>query len=149
VAITVRHATDADLASLLALYGQLNPDDPPLAAETALQAWREVAAQPGRTVLVAELEGEVVGTADCAEMANLTRGARPWLLVENVVVDAGHRRRGIGASLLDAAVSLARSAGCYELQLVSRHDRTEAHALYESRGLSAAARGYRRYFDMP
>jgi GNAT superfamily N-acetyltransferase len=142
-----RPATESDVPSLLALYAQLHPDDQPLASETALRIWREVAAQPGRTVLLAELDGRVLGTADCAVLANLTRGGRPFVLVENVVVDAASRRRGVGSCLLDAAISLARSIDSYKVQLLSHKDRTEAHAFYESHGFRDIAHGYRRYLD--
>ncbi|MDU0305263.1 MULTISPECIES: hypothetical protein [unclassified Streptomyces] len=42
--------------------------------------------QRGRTVLVADADGIVAGTADCLVMPNLTRGGRAVLFVENLVV---------------------------------------------------------------
>jgi GNAT superfamily N-acetyltransferase len=69
------------------------------------------------------------------------------MLVENVVVTAGHRRAGVGAALLRAAVTMAREAGCYKVQLLSRAERRAAHAFYESRGFRAVAQGYRLYLD--
>jgi GNAT superfamily N-acetyltransferase len=56
-----------------------------------------------------------------------------------------HRRRGIGGHLLDAAAALARSAGCYKAQLLSRADPRRAHAFYENCGFEPIAQGYRRY----
>jgi GNAT superfamily N-acetyltransferase len=144
---TVRPATEADVPALLSLFAELHPADPPLPPQTAREIWRAIAAQPGRSVLVAESAGTVVGTLDCATLANLTRGGRPFMLVENVVVTAGHRREGVGAALLDHAVFLARRAGCYKIQLLSRAERRAAHAFYESRGFRTTAQGYRRYLD--
>lgn len=89
----------------------------------------------------------VVGTVDCTVLPNLTRGTRPFMLVENVVVAAAHRRAGVGSALLEAAVRLAHQAGCYKVQLLSRTERDTAHAFYESRGFRAVAQGYRLYFD--
>jgi GNAT superfamily N-acetyltransferase len=80
-------------------------------------------------------------------LSNLTRGARPFMLVENVVVTAARRRAGIGAALMDAAVTLARDSRCYKIQLLSRASRHGAHAFYESRGFRTSAQGYRLYLD--
>ena len=143
----MRPASQDDLPALLGLYGELHPNDPSPSAQTALDVWRAIEAQAGRTVLVAESSGTVVGTVDCALLPNLTRGARPFMLIENVVVTAGHRRAGVGAALLRAAVALAREAGCYKIQLLSRTERRAAHAFYESRGFQAIAQGYRLYLD--
>ena len=144
--ITVRAASEADLAALLALYAELHPGDPPLPSDVAGQIWADIQAQGGRTILVALAGGAVAGTVDCTILPNLTRGGRPFMQVENVVVAQAHRRRGVGTALLAAAVTLARSRGCYKAQLLSRTDRTQAHRFYEACGFTPAAQGYRRYF---
>jgi ribosomal protein S18 acetylase RimI-like enzyme len=146
VKITVRPATQADLPALLDLYAELHPADSRPAAQPALDAWRAIDAQAGRTILVAQA-AVVVGTVDCTVLPNLTRGARPFMLVENVVVAAACRRAGVGSALMDATVDLARQADCYKIQLLSRAERDAAHAFYESRGFRPVAQGYRRYFD--
>ena len=139
-------AEEADLPALLALYADLHPADQALALDVALPVWRQIQAQPGRRVLLAECGGQPAGTADCTILPNLTRGGRPFMLVENVVVGQAHRRRGVGTALLAAASDLARSAGCYKAQLLSWADRTGAHAFYEACGFAPSAQGYRRYF---
>lgn len=143
--ISIQAAGDSDLPALLALYAELHPADPPLPATEASRIWALIRAQPGREVLLARLGGTVAGTLDCTVLANLTRGGRPFMLIENVVVARACRRRGTGAALLAAAVTRARSAGCYKAQLLSRADRTGAHAFYEACGFTPAAQGYRRY----
>jgi GNAT superfamily N-acetyltransferase len=147
VPIDVHAAAEADLPALLALYAQLHPADPPLPAPAALPIWAEIRAQRGRAILLAESGGAAAGTIDCTVLPNLTRGGRPFMLIENVVVARDHRRRGVGSALLDAAVALAQAAGCYKAQLLSRTDRTDAHSFYEARGFTPAAHGYRRYFS--
>jgi GNAT superfamily N-acetyltransferase len=147
VAITIRPAVESDLPDLLMLYKQLQPADPVLPDGQAVHLWREISAQPGRRILVAAMDDAVVGTVDCAVLPNLTRGGRAFMLVENVVVAETARRNGVGRRLLAAAVAVARSAGCYKVQLLSRSDRPEAHAFYESCGFGTQAAGYRRYLD--
>ncbi|MFB9687403.1 GNAT family N-acetyltransferase [Amycolatopsis plumensis] len=145
--ITTRLASEADVPALLALFRELHPDDPPPTAPATTAAWRAIAAQSGRAILVAESGGAVIGTVDCATLPNLTRGARPFMLVENVVVAARHRRSGVGAALMEAAFAAARQAHCYKVQLLSRASREAAHAFYESLGFRATAQGYRVYLD--
>jgi GNAT superfamily N-acetyltransferase len=149
VTITIRPAVESDLPSLLALYSELHPDDPVLPPARAAHIWREMAALPGRRILLATMDDSVVGTVDCAVLPNLTRNGRAFMLVENVVVAAIARRRGVGRRLLAAAVAVARAEGCYKVQLLSRSDRSDAHAFYESCGFRVQAAGYRRYLDEP
>ncbi len=144
-AVTIRTAGHDDLAGAVRLYRQLHPELD-LRADAAVEAaWAATLATPGRTVLLAELGGAVVGTADLSVLANAARAGRPYLLVENVVVDAGARRAGVGRALLAAARAHGEAAGCYKLQLSA--DDPEAFAFYEAAGLQAVARTYKRYLD--
>lgn len=142
--ITVRAAEEADLAALLTLYGELNPDDAPLPEASADAVWAAIAGQQGRTVLVAEADGAAAGTADCVVLPNLTRGGRAILFVENVVVAARFQRQGVGRRLMEAAVRLGESAGCYKVQLLAADDEY-VHDFYRACGFQALAQGFRRY----
>lgn len=142
--ITVRSAAEADLPELLTLYSELNPDDAPLPEASADAIWAAMSRQQGRTVLVAHADGTMAGTADCIVMPNLTRGGRAILFVENVVVANSFQRRGIGRRLMEAAVRLGESAGCYKVQLLSADDEY-VHSFYEACGFKALAQGFRRY----
>ncbi|MEQ8145620.1 GNAT family N-acetyltransferase [Streptomyces sp. OP7] len=142
--ITVRPAVAADLPALLALYGELNPDDAPLPEAGADAVWEAMSTQRGRTVLVADADGTVAGTADCLVMPNLTRGGRAILFVENVVVAGAFQRRGVGRRLMEAAVGVGEAAGCYKVQLLAADD-AYVHTFYEACGFRARAKGFRRY----
>ncbi|SHN58879.1 Acetyltransferase (GNAT) family protein [Geodermatophilus obscurus] len=96
-------------------------------------------------MLLAEVGGVVVGTADLTVLANAARAGRPHLLVENVVVDAGARRAGVGRALLAAARAHGEAAGCYELQLSA--DDPAAFAFHEAADWAPAARTYKQYLD--
>ena len=144
--ITVRSAVETDLPSLLTLYSELNPDDAPLSQESADAIWASISRQQGRTVLVAETDDTVVGTADCMVLPNLTRGGRSILFVENVVVAGSCQRQGIGQQLMEAAVHLGESAGCYKVQLLAADDEY-VHTFYESCGFKPLAQGFRRYIE--
>ncbi|WP_406285289.1 GNAT family N-acetyltransferase [Embleya sp. NBC_00896] len=146
--MTIRPATARDLPGVLALYAEFNPDDVPLPIEDAHLIWADIGTQRGRTVLVADVAGTIVGTADCAVLPNLTRGGRSIMFVENVVVAAAHRRRGIGRRLLAAAVTTAADSGCYKIELLAV-DEAEAHAFYQACGFETRALGFRHYLPRP
>jgi GNAT superfamily N-acetyltransferase len=112
VSLAIRVARPDELGFILGLLAQMNPDDVRPSADAAATTWQRMREQPGRCVLVAVDGDRVVGSADCMIIENLTRGARPYMLIENVVVDASHRRRLVGTKLLDTAVERARQAGC-------------------------------------
>ena len=139
----VRSATVDDLPAVLHLYEQLYPGLAVRAGSRTEHAWAMTLATPQRTVLVAEVEGVVVGTADLTVLANTARAGQPYLLVENVVVDRAHHRRGVGTALMSAAREHAEAAGCYKLQLSA--DEASAYAFYEAAGFRPAARTYKQY----
>lgn len=143
--VCTRPATATDLSAVLGLLAQLHPERPEMPdVEDARAAWSAMLEQPGRTVLVAEVDGAVRAVADVLVVPNLTHDAQPWAIVENVVVDEPVRGGGVGRFLMDAVVRTARRAGAYKVQLMSADGR-EAHAFYEAIGFEARARGFRRY----
>ncbi|MFD4556034.1 GNAT family N-acetyltransferase [Streptomyces sp. NPDC058469] len=83
------------------------------------------------TVLVARVEGAVVGTLTLV-MSPVPSGLRGR--VEDVVVDSAARGRGIAALLIDEALRIAREAGARTVDLTSRPDRAAANRLYERLG---------------
>ncbi len=145
--LLVRAAVAEDLPALLTLLSQLHDETAGPRLTRLETTFAEMLASPARLVLVACREDRIVGTLDLCMVANLTHGGRPWAGIENVVVDAEHRRRGVGTALVDVAAEVAREAGCYKLQLLSREDREDAHALYERTGFNAPVRGFRRYLE--
>lgn len=66
-----------------------------------------------------------------------------YLYVDDLVTDAPFRGRGCGGRLLEWLIQRAREAGCDELHLDSRVERTEAHRLYEGHGLAATGHHFR------
>lgn len=93
------------------------------------------------TVACDHASGSVVGyvvawlVADEAEVANLA-------------VAPPHRTRGVGARLLDSALSAARRGGARAAHLEVRDSNATARALYASRGFTAVGRR-RRYYREP
>lgn len=113
----IRSADRRDFAAVSRLYGQLHPDDPPPPDGADVEAFDEILNLPGLDLLVLELDGEVVGTTYLNVIPNMTRSARPYAVIENVVIDERLRGQGFGRQLMDATLERAWAAGCYKAML--------------------------------
>ena len=69
------------------------------------------------------------------------------LLINNLAVDAGRRRHGLGRLLLVHAMEEAVSAGCRQAWLEVRASNDAARHLYESHGFRAVRRRKKYYSD--
>ncbi|HEX6704888.1 MAG TPA: GNAT family N-acetyltransferase [Albitalea sp.] len=134
--LVIRDAFEADLAAIASLYESSGVDAPGAHDATALAAsWQRLRREaPTARVLLAEEGGRPVGTLTCFVLPLLNHGGTPAALVEGVAVDPAAQGRGIGRALMDAAMAIAREAGCYKLALSSNDKRREAHAFYERLG---------------
>jgi GNAT superfamily N-acetyltransferase len=125
----VREATKELLAALERLLPQLNPT---LAVPDMARLQRLVA-DPATTLLVAK-DGEViVGTTTV-----IVYTTPFWIKarLDEVVVDANARGKGVGEALVKAALDIGRAKGAQVAELQSgRGDaRKAAHRLYERLG---------------
>lgn len=150
--INIRPAAEADVPRIIELYRGLviTQADVERGAAPSVERYREVLRQiqqmPGHELLVAERDGQVLGTLVMLIVPNLSHRGTPWALVENVVVDPEYRGQGIGGEMMRHAITHAEQAGCYRIILTSHRDRTDAHRFYLSLGLEGSSIGFRRYF---
>lgn len=138
MAFEVRLATAADLEKLVSLYQYLNPDDPLLAVDSGLQKhWQDILDDPLQAYFVIEEAGRLVSSCVLIIVKNLTRSARPYALIENVVTHPEYRKKGYGTAVLQRAVETARAENCYKVMLMtSRKDENTLH-FYEQAGFKS------------
>jgi GNAT superfamily N-acetyltransferase len=139
----VRRAELTDLRQLIELFNEMHEESDIVSAE-AQQTLIEVLAESNRAVLVAEIDGVVVGTVDVAVHGNLSRGMKPWAIVENVMVTEAARRKGVARALMTSAEHFARESGCYKIQLVSGIENHASHHLYRLLGYDIPVLGFRK-----
>jgi GNAT superfamily N-acetyltransferase len=101
-------AAIVDLIRALAAFERLPPPDAGAARRLAEHAFGP---QPRVELLVAESNGIVVGYAAFFTTYS-TFLMRPSLYLEDLFVDPGHRRRGIGRAFLRELGALAVARGC-------------------------------------
>jgi ribosomal protein S18 acetylase RimI-like enzyme len=95
-------------------------------------ATRRFLAEPGHHLLVA-YDGEVpVGFVSGVELVHPDKGVE--LLLYELAVGEGHRRRGVATALIIALRALARNRGCYGMFVLVDDDNGPALATYAAAG---------------
>lgn len=82
----IREAVAEDFEAVSRLYAQLNPDDPPVQGPRHREVFEEILAREGLAILLLEVDGEVIGATYLNLIPNLSRGAQPYAVIENVVI---------------------------------------------------------------
>lgn len=95
--------------------------------------------------LCAVENGEPIGFCSLTVRNNLWLEAKSGQ-VDELVVDARHRDRGVGRLLMEEIEKVARNFGCRRLDLESAAHRTPAHEFY--RGLGFEKTEYSSFFFM-
>jgi ribosomal protein S18 acetylase RimI-like enzyme len=144
--ISILTAADADadaIADIARLLRQVSSGAAPLTEDRA----RHVLAAPSTSVLVARVDGQIVGIALLLTLTTFAGGSG---YVEEVVVDGSVRGQHIGAALMTALVDLAAEKSMRFVDLTSRPARGAANALYQSLGFEIRQTNhYRRYLRQP
>jgi GNAT superfamily N-acetyltransferase len=131
----VRRVRREELDELLTLYRHLHRKDAPPPARSALNAlWISIMADPHLLYFVGELNREIISSCALAIIPNLTRGGRPYGLIENVVTHADYRNRGFGTAVVRQALQAAWNANCYKVMLSTGSKEESTLRFYENAG---------------
>jgi GNAT superfamily N-acetyltransferase len=147
--VVVRPAVPGDapsIARLLAEGTRTPAAEDPSAPERYTEATDRIRAAGG-DVLVADYDGTVAGVCQVLLLQHLQHAGGKVAEVESMHVDDEHRRHGVGAALLDAAVEWAAAQGCYRVQLTSHEDRGDAHRFYAANGFVPSHVGFKLVLD--
>lgn len=153
--LTRLHIRDATRADLPAIVAMLADDIKGAAREDASlpldpgygAAFEAITAHPGMRLVVAELAGRIVGTAQIAVLPGLSRKGASRGYLEAVRIASDVRGQGLGAELVDWAVEWCRAAGCGMVQLTTQRDRADAHRFYERLGWEHSHFGYKLHLQ--
>ena len=132
--LEVRQVTEVT-DSLLEAFGRLMPQLSSACLVPQRAALERIAASPCTALFFAEAGGRIAGVLTAAAY-EVPSGRKVW--IEDVVVDAAARGRGIGRSLVGAAVAWARSEGADRVMLTSNPSRGAARRLYAKMGFKEA-----------
>lgn len=164
----VRRARANDAAALQELYQVLVPGDPNIHVDATHLAALE--SDPFNQIWVVEAggddddgarddsahdaagggDGRVCGTAFLTICRDAMYRDQPFGTLENVVLHAHARGKGLGRALFAEVERAARAARCTKLMLLSSSTRREAHAFFAHLGFDGdRKRGFVKYLNRP
>jgi ribosomal protein S18 acetylase RimI-like enzyme len=144
--VLIRAATADDLPAILTM---LADDQLGATRESAddltpyRKAFEEIDADSNQRLVVAERNGEVIGTLQLTFIAGLSRRGSKRGLIEAVRVRRDSRDIGLGTTLTRWAIEQSRAQGCSLVQLTSDKSRTDAHRFYERLGFVRSHEGFK------
>ena len=136
--LSIRTASTADLDTILDLYQYLHARDAPLPRAVAEETLKVITEDPRFDIFLGEVDGTMAVSCYLNIIPNLTRGGRPYGVIENVVTHPDYRRHGFGRAILHHALGAAWEAGCYKVMLMTGNP--DNIAFYEAAGFEASAK---------
>ena len=134
----VREVYENELPQLLSLYLHLHESSLPEMTEHLKTTWERILRDKDHHLIVKVVEGEPVSSCVCVVIPNLTRGARPYAFIENVVTHRDHRGKGYATECLNYAAQIARREGCYKMMLLTGSHDPKTLRFYEQAGYNSS-----------
>jgi ribosomal protein S18 acetylase RimI-like enzyme len=144
--ITFRPVTRADLPSIVRLLAddelgsQRERYEDPL-PQAYYAAFEQIDIDPNHELVVAELNGEVIGTLHLMFLASISFQGSLRAQIESVRVDKNYRNQGIGNEMMKWIIQRAGERGAQVVQLTTHRSREDAHRFYEKLGFKASHLG--------
>ncbi len=130
--LKLEDVTDTIQKQVADLYRQLNANNSQRTLQEILQSGNNV------LVIICRMDDSIVGTA-LLSTYKVISGYRG--MVDDVVVDASQRGKGIGRKLMERLLEEGKKMGLDEILLFTGHHRAPAKALYKSLGFEMRKSG--------
>jgi ribosomal protein S18 acetylase RimI-like enzyme len=131
----IRDAKEKDVQAMSALLEQLFAieQDFKVDRDKQFRGLQRLLETPRTKILVAEIEGRVIGMVTMQILISTAEGG-PVGLIEDLVVDETLRGQGIGEQLLNRMERWSQQQGLIRLQLLADRANTQALKFYRKRG---------------
>jgi ribosomal protein S18 acetylase RimI-like enzyme len=93
---------------------------------------------PHSRILLAKQDHETIGMLSIS-MRRTALHPAPSALIDELIVAEEHRGKGIGSSLLTAAIDMCRQIGCCEVEVSTEMSNENARAFYTASGFRGEA----------
>jgi GNAT superfamily N-acetyltransferase len=141
-----RHATISDLPAIVRMLAddelgsQREKYQEPLPT-SYIAAFEQINTDPNHELLVAEKDGEVIGTLQLIFLPSISFQGGLRAQVESVRVDKRLQNQKIGSQLMEHAIQIAKARGAHVMQLTTHNTRKDAHRFYERLGFKSSHLG--------
>ena len=133
----IREVKKDDLYQLIELYKFLHNDEKFDNTEHLKDVWEEIFNDKNHHIIVYEEDGKIVSSCVCVIIPNLTRNARPYAFVENVVTHIEYRNKGYATECLNYAKEIAINNNCYKMMLLTGSKRQSTLDFYKNAGYNS------------
>jgi GNAT superfamily N-acetyltransferase len=152
--LVFRDAVAEDVPTVVSMYaddvlGREREDSSEPLPGYYLEAFLEIEDDPRQRLVVAELDGELVGTLQLSFLPHLVLRGGERAQIEAVRVRADNRGTGVGEALLRWAIGASEQRGCRLVQLTTNIERADARRFYEKLGFTATHLGMKLSLDAP
>lgn len=138
--------TERDLAPLAELFKQFWGENSSL--ERMRHTFSKITSNPAYVLLAAKQENQLIGFVMGIICEELYGDCKPFMVIEDLVVDQNQRRSGAGSSLMQEIEQHAVANGCCQILLVTEGDRLESNQFYQSLGYNFEPyKGYKKKID--
>ncbi len=128
--MTVRRARQKDYVALMALYTDFVGKD---YSKLNSDSFLAVLAGKNNFVFVAEDNSKLIGLIT-ASKRRVVRYLQPIMQVDELYVDLGFRKHGVGRALIQRVEELARQQDCHRIYIESRYKHESGHKFYNDNG---------------
>ncbi len=134
----IREANKTDLKELLQLYMFLHETNIPEDSEQLIKTWDSIISDENHHLIVYETDGKIAASCVCVIIPNLTRGVRPYALIENVVTHENYRQKGYATACLNYARQIAEENNCYKMMLLTGSREEQTLNFYRNAGYNSS-----------
>ncbi len=139
----IRKATRKDADEILNLLYQLQRPKPKSSAENT--AFREqifkYLSERDKKIMVFEQDSKIIGLVSIILLPRLNR-TKLELYIPELVVSKDSRGLGVGRSLVESCINMAKKRNCFRIRLESGNQRRGAHLFYKKIGFEQSALSY-------
>jgi GNAT superfamily N-acetyltransferase len=130
----VRMLADDDLGSQRERYAEPLPG-------SYMLAFEQIEHDSNHELIVAELNGDVIGTLHLMFLPSISFQGGLRAQVESMRVDKLYQGQGIGSDMMRWAIDRAQGRGAHIVQLTTHQSRANAHRFYERLGFKGTHLG--------
>jgi len=109
--------------------------------ESYYVAFEKIDGDANHELIVAELNGEVIGTLHLMFLPSLSFQGGLRAQVESVRVDKPYQSKGVGSAMMRWTIERAQARGAHVVQLTTHNSRADAHRFYERLGFKGTHLG--------
>ena len=133
----IREIRITDLNALQELYLHLHETEKlPFSNELAT-LWQSIINNKNYHIFVGEVDEKLISSVTLIIIPNLTHGAKPYAIIENVVTHTDYRKKGYASRIMQEASRTAETAGCYKIMLLTGSKKESTLKFYENCGFNS------------